>query len=144
MKYAVQMGSSQGSILTVFFVPSDTRTCPTMTSSSVFDSRAIPFVETSISLANHSTLVHMDRVQPGTRPLSRLAQVPGAYSGIWWYADYPDHYAGDANPATIEKGRKLRELQVNALAKFIKSVKEDTVTSALEQEFFDREANLRD
>ncbi len=44
-------------------------------------------------------------------------------SGIWWYADYPDHYAGDASYATIEKGEKLRELQVNALGKFIKAVK---------------------
>ncbi len=100
--------------------------------------------ETSISLANHSTLVHMDRVQPGTRPLGRLAHVPGAYSGIWWYANYPDHYAGDASYATIDKGEKLRELQVNALAKFIKAVKEDTVTPALEKEFFEKEAKLRE
>ncbi len=100
--------------------------------------------ETSVSLANHAGLVHMDRVQPGTRPLGRLAHVPGAYSGIWWYANYPDHYAGDASYATIEKGEKLRELQVNALARFIKAVKEDTVTQALEKEFFGREAKLRE
>jgi creatinine amidohydrolase len=86
----------------------------------------------------------MDRVQPGTRPLGRLAHVPGAYSGIWWYANYPDHYAGDAATATMEKGEKLRELQVNALAKFIKAVKEDAVTAELEREFFEREAKLRE
>lgn len=99
--------------------------------------------ETSVSLANHAELVHMDRVQPGTRPLGRLRHVPGAYSGIWWYADYPDHYAGDAATATAEKGLKLREMQVNALARFIKAVKEDTVTAELEKEFFGREASLR-
>jgi creatinine amidohydrolase len=100
--------------------------------------------ETSISLANHPELVHMDKVpeQPGSA-LKRLANVPGAYSGIWWYANYPEHYAGDARLATAEKGRILRDLQVNALAKFIKVVKEDTVTSALEEEFFQREAKLR-
>ncbi|RPJ52352.1 MAG: hypothetical protein EHM21_00415 [Chloroflexi bacterium] len=86
----------------------------------------------------------MDRIDPGTRPLGRLAHVPGAYSGIWWYADFPDHYAGDAGPATIEKGLKLRELQVNGLAKFIKAVKEDCVTPALEKEFFEQEAKLRE
>ncbi len=80
----------------------------------------------------------MDRVQPGTRSLGRLAHVPGAYSSIWWYANYPDHYAGDASYATIEKGEKLQELQVNALARFIKAVKEDTVTFKLENEFFRR------
>jgi creatinine amidohydrolase len=99
--------------------------------------------ETSVSLANHAELVHMDRVQPGTRPLGRLSHVPGAYSGIWWYADYPDHYAGDAATATVEKGLKLREIQVGALAKFIKAVKEDTVTAELEKEFFGSEAKLR-
>lgn len=98
--------------------------------------------ETSVSLANHAELVHMERVEPGTRPLGRLSHVPGAYSGIWWYADFPDHYAGDAATATIEKGRKLREIQVDALARFIKAVKEDTVTAALEKEFFEREAGL--
>jgi creatinine amidohydrolase len=100
--------------------------------------------ETSISLANHAHLVHMDRVAPGTHPLGRLAHVPGAYSGIWWYANFPDHYAGDAGPATVEKGQKLRELQVNALAKFIKAVKEDTVTAELEKEFFEREEKQRE
>ena len=99
--------------------------------------------ETSISLANHAELVHMDRIDHGTTPLGRLNHVPGAYSGIWWYANYPEHYAGDARPATIEKGEKLRELQVNALAKFIKTVKEDTVTAELEKEFFERESKLR-
>jgi creatinine amidohydrolase len=98
--------------------------------------------ETSISLANHAHLVHMDRVDHETKPLGRLSHIPGAYSGIWWYANYPEHYAGDARPATIEKGEKLRELQVNALAKFIKAVKEDTVTQELEKEFFKREAKL--
>lgn len=100
--------------------------------------------ETSISLANHAELVHMDRVKPGTHPLGRLSHVPGAYSGIWWYADYPEHYAGDAGPATAEKGKALRELQVNTLAKFINAVKEDTITPELEKEFFEREAKLRE
>ena len=100
--------------------------------------------ETSISLANHAHLVHMDRVDGSAEPLNRLSHLPGSYSGIWWYANYPDHYAGDARSATVEKGEKLRELQVNALAKFIKAVKEDTVTSALEKEFFEREAKIRE
>jgi hypothetical protein len=58
--------------------------------------------------------------------------------------NYPDHYAGDARPATIEKGEKLRELQLNAMAKFIKAVKKSTVTSALEKALFKRKAILRD
>jgi creatinine amidohydrolase len=100
--------------------------------------------ETSISLANHAHLVHMDQVEGGTEPLERMKHVPDSYTGIWWYGDFPEHYAGDARPATAEKGEKLRELSVARLAKFIKTVKEDTVAPKLEDEFFEREAKLRE
>ncbi len=100
--------------------------------------------ETSISLACHPDLVHMERVVDNGQPLKRLEDLPNAYSGIWWYANYPEHYAGDARPATAEKGQVLRGLIVDSLARFIKGVKEDTVTPALEKEFFDREARLRE
>lgn len=101
--------------------------------------------ETSISLAGHPELVHMDRVpeEPAT-PLGRMNHLPAGFSGISWYANFPDHYAGDARTATAEKGERLRALEVGALARFIKAVKEDTVTAALEKEFFDREAKLRE
>jgi creatinine amidohydrolase len=95
--------------------------------------------ETSISLANHPELVHMERVpEIPTTPLGRLNAVPGNASGISWYADFPDHYAGDARPATCEKGLALREIQVENLAAFIKAVKQDQVAPALEKEFFER------
>lgn len=97
--------------------------------------------ETSTSLANHPELVQMDKVQPGTRPLHRI-NIPGAYSGIWWYGDYPEHYAGDARSATAEKGKQLQELALDGLTRFIKAVKEDTITPALEREFFEREAKI--
>lgn len=100
--------------------------------------------ETSISLACHPDLVHMQRVVDNGQPLKRLEDLPNAYSGIWWYANYPQHYAGDARPATAEKGQVLRGLIVDSLARFIKGVKEDTVTPALENDFFEREARLRD
>ncbi len=100
--------------------------------------------ETSISLANHPHLVKMERVpaQPAD-PLGRLAGVPGNFSGISWYANHPDHYAGDARSATAEKGRALQSLQVDALAKFIAAVKADAVASALQQEFFERVDRVR-
>jgi creatinine amidohydrolase len=98
--------------------------------------------ETSISLANHPELVHMDRVpvQPAD-PLRRLNQLPGNFSGISWYADYPDHYAGDARPATAEKGRALLQIEVEGLAAFIAAVKADKVAPALNAEFFSRASN---
>jgi creatinine amidohydrolase len=100
--------------------------------------------ETSITLANFPELVKMEAVpaEPG-EPLGRMQRLPGGYAGIWWYADYPNHYAGDARPANPEKGRRLRDLEVAALAEFIAVVKQDSIVPRLEREFFDREAGLR-
>lgn len=95
--------------------------------------------ETSISLANHAHLVKMDRVPPsGGDPMGRLGHLPANYSGIWWYANHPQHYAGDARTASIEKGLKLRALMVDSLAEYIAAVKADKVVPALEHEFFER------
>lgn len=99
--------------------------------------------ETSISLANHPNLVHMERVpQQPAEPLGRLHAVPGNFSGISWYADYPDHYAGDARTATAEKGRVLQQLLVDSFAEFIAAVKADVVVPGLNTEFFARAASI--
>jgi len=100
--------------------------------------------ETSISLANHAQLVKMERVpDKPAEPLNRLAHLPGSQTGIFWYADFPNHYAGDARTASVEKGLKLRQLLVDSLAEFIAAVKADSVVPALEQEFFERVDNLK-
>ena len=100
--------------------------------------------ETSTTLANFPELVKMERVpaQPG-QAQNRLKDLPENYSGIWWYGDFPEHYAGDARPASAEKGRRLVELDVQALARFIAAVKADSVVPGLEREFFERERKLR-
>ena len=100
--------------------------------------------ETSISLANHPELVKMDAVDGRTAdPLGRLDHIPlGTVTGRW-YADHPDHYAGDASAATAEKGVKLRQLEVDSLAEYIAAVKNDQVAPALLKEFYDRCDEIR-
>lgn len=95
--------------------------------------------ETSLVLAGLPNLVHMERVpaQPAD-PLKRMSHLPGAHTGIRWYADYPDHYAGDARPASAEKGHILGDISARALARFIAAVKADSVGPGLECEFFSR------
>jgi len=100
--------------------------------------------ETSISLANHPELVKMDRVpEKPALPLGRLDQLKPSLTGIWWYADQPDHYRGDARPATAEKGKILMDLMVDTLAEFIAAVKKDETSGKLMREFFSRERDLR-
>jgi creatinine amidohydrolase len=94
--------------------------------------------ETSMVLGIYPELVKMDRIpaQPA-KPLGRIGTLPPTYTGSWWYADYPDHYAGDARSATIEKGQFLINAMADNLAKYIAVVKTDTIVPALENEFFD-------
>ena len=93
--------------------------------------------ETSISLANHPELVDMERVPADPAlPLDRMRDLPPTHTGIWWYANYPDHYAGDARPATREKGLALRQLEIDSLAEYIAAVRADQVVPALTREFF--------
>ncbi len=95
--------------------------------------------ETSVSLANHPDLVKMEKLPPDPAdPLGRLKDLPANFSGITWYSNHPEHYAGDARTASIEKGLALRQLIVDSLAEFIAAVKADQVVPALNAEFFAR------
>ncbi len=101
--------------------------------------------ESSVLMASYPELVDLSRVpaEPGTA-LRRLKHLPAHFSGIWWYANYPEHYAGDARSASYEKGLGLRQLKIDSLVDYIRAVKADQVMPALEKEFFEREKKLRE
>jgi creatinine amidohydrolase len=93
--------------------------------------------ETSLVLGIHPELVKMDRVpERPAHPLGRMASLPPTHTGARWYADYPDHYAGDARTATREKGQFLVNAMADNLAEYIAAIKADTVVPGLEAEFF--------
>ena len=89
-------------------------------------------------------VVDLDQVpeQPAL-PLGRLRHVPGGHEGIRWYADFPQHYAGDARGASAEKGKAVMGLMVEALVLYLAKVKADQVASQLTAEFHQREETLR-
>lgn len=95
--------------------------------------------ETSITMANCPAAVKMEYVKGRKhQPLGRLSHLPAGYTSIWWYADNPDHYCGDATLASEAKGIKLRDLLVDTMADYIRAVKADKVVPALLEEFYDR------
>jgi creatinine amidohydrolase len=57
---------------------------------------------------------------------------------ICWYADFPNHYAGDGSKATKEPGEMIHEHTISQLITALKAVKAETKTLALQKEFFDR------
>lgn len=101
-------------------------------------------LETSLMLSHRPDLVDMSRIKPKAgRNQRRLAHLPGM-NPLWWYGQHPDHYAGRAEPSTAEKGRVLCQLMAEAMARFIKKIKEDRVAENLSAEFFAREAAIRE
>ena len=95
--------------------------------------------ETAVMRIIRPDLVHMDRVAlESGRDQARLP-LPGAYTGIWWYARYPNHYAGDATGSDPEIGRLSLDSSVAQLQQVIAMLKADTATLELQNRFF-REA----
>jgi creatinine amidohydrolase len=95
--------------------------------------------ETSVMLAIAPRLVRLDLIQPGCgQDRMRLSGLDQAYTGIWWYASFPDHYAGDAAPANAELGKLLLQKKVGQLAEMIRSVKQDKGVLQLQDEFFNK------
>jgi creatinine amidohydrolase len=68
----------------------------------------------------------------------RLTIPPDLWTPIWWYARFPNHYAGEGGKATRELGQALVEHQIERFAKALKAVKADTRTLELQDEYFSR------
>lgn len=94
--------------------------------------------ETATLLYLRPDLVKMERATAESGANQERLSVPGLYTAIWWYARYPNHYAGEGAVATRELGQLLTEDRVQALIRSLRTVKGDTTTLALQKEFFDR------
>jgi creatinine amidohydrolase len=94
--------------------------------------------ETSLTLATAPDAVKMAYCRGGVRALGRAAHLRGARTSTWWYADYPDHYAGDATHAAADKGEFLLAYGARCVAEVLKAIKDDAVTPALLEEYYGR------
>ena len=93
--------------------------------------------ETSHMLVSRPDLVHLDRA--GTESgmdQNRLDLPNGVYTGIWWYAKFPEHYAGDGSAATKELGEFDMKAWADSIANAIRSIKADQVSARLQEEFY--------
>lgn len=96
--------------------------------------------ETSRMLVSRPDLVHLDRAQQESgKDQARLHLPDSLYTGIWWYARFPNHYAGDGSVATKELGEFDTKALINDLVTAIRAVKQDQESLKLQQEFM-REA----
>lgn len=95
--------------------------------------------ETSKTLVSHPELVHQDRAKAESgADLGRLKLPESLYTGIWWYARFPNHYSGDGSVATRERGEFEMKAWVDSIVKAIRAVKADEESLKLQNEFFEK------
>jgi creatinine amidohydrolase len=101
--------------------------------------------ETSRTMITRPELVRMDRVASESGADRKRQDLPkGAFTGIFWYASYPDHYAGDGAGANRELGEIDMKAWIASLANVIRSIKADEVSPRLQREFFEKSAHPLD
>jgi len=95
--------------------------------------------ETSKMMISRPDLVHIDRAPSESGGDQHHVELPdGVYTGIWWYARFPDHYSGNGSLATRELGRFQMDWWIDSVAKVIRAVKADQSSLRLQNEFFDK------
>jgi creatinine amidohydrolase len=95
--------------------------------------------ETAHVMIARPDLVHMERAATESgADQNRIDLPPTVYTGIWWYAKFPDHYAGDGVPATAELGEFDMNAWADSIADAIRAVKADQVSPRLQNEFFEQ------
>ena len=96
--------------------------------------------ETSVSMIARPDLVHLDRAkQESGADQARLKALPeGLYTGIWWYARFPNHYAGEGAVASRELGEFEVKAWISTIVQAIRAVKADSESLRLQNEFYER------
>ncbi len=95
--------------------------------------------ETSNVLVTHPNLVHMDRASTESgRDQKRVTMPESVYTGIWWYARFPNHYSGDASTATKEQGEADLQAWISTVVQAIRAVKADSESLKLQKEFYEK------
>ena len=101
--------------------------------------------ETSHIMISRPDLVHLDRAATESgADLNRLDLPAGVYTGIWWYAKFPNHYAGDGSAATKELGEFDMKAWTDGVANAIRAIKSDQRSLQLQREFFEESQHPQD
>jgi creatinine amidohydrolase len=95
--------------------------------------------ETSTVLVSRPDLVHLDRAgSESGADRARLKLPENVYTGIWWYARFPNHYSGVGAAATKELGESRMNAWVEAIVEAIRAIKADQESLKLQNEFFEK------
>ena len=95
--------------------------------------------ETSAMLIARPDLVHMDRAgSESGADRNRLTLPKTVYTGIWWYAKFPEHYSGDGSAGKRELGAFDQRQWSSDIAEAVRAIKADGESLKLQNEFFEK------
>ena len=95
--------------------------------------------ETSKMMIARPDTVHIDRATRESGADQHRQNLPeDVYTGIWWYARFPNHYSGEGAAATQELGKFQMDWWIDAVVKTIRAVKADDISLKLQNEFYEK------
>ena len=95
--------------------------------------------ETSNTLYTHPELTHVDRAGRESGADQKRQNLPEfLYTGVWWYARFPNHYSGDGSVATKELGEWNVRGWISTIAEAIRAVKADDTSLKIQNEFYEK------
>jgi creatinine amidohydrolase len=95
--------------------------------------------ETSNVVVSRPDLVHLDRAASESGADQKRQTLPeNLYTGIWWYARFPNHYSGDGSVATMELGEWNMKNWIDAIVEAIRAAKADDASLKLQNEFYEK------
>lgn len=95
--------------------------------------------ETSNTLYTHPELTHIDRAKRESGADQKRQNLPEfLYTGIWWYARFPEHYSGDGSVATKELGEWNVQGWISTIIEAIRAVKADDTSLKIQNEFYEK------
>jgi creatinine amidohydrolase len=95
--------------------------------------------ETSNTMVSRPDLVHLDRAASESGADQNRVHLPeDVYTGIWWYARFPNHYSGDGSVATKALGEWNMNHWIDAIVEAIRAIKADDESLKLQNEFYER------
>jgi creatinine amidohydrolase len=101
--------------------------------------------ETSQLMVARPDLVHPERSKDESGADQHRLNLPESlYTGIWWYARFPNHYGGDASAANTTLGNFDMKTWTNELVTAIRAVKADNESLKLQYEFFEKSTHPLD
>ena len=95
--------------------------------------------ETSNTLFTHPELTHIDRAGRESGADQKRQNLPDfLYTGIWWYARFPQHYSGDGSVATKPLGEWNVQGWISTIVEAIRAVKADDASLRIQNEFYEK------